>query len=101
MRDDAKMDTQTSLLKWILGGVGTALVGLALFAGATFNGFMTRSQTNEDWLKKDLKTSLDNQIANQAVMVKLLDRQTTVLEQIRDDQRRFPAVSASASLPKQ
>lgn len=89
---DAKLDTQTSLLKWILGGVGTGVIGLAVFAGSTFTTFLNRSQSNEDWLKKDLKTSIDNQVANQATMVKLLDRQTIVLEQIRDDQRKFPAV---------
>ena len=90
---DTKLDAQTSLLKWILGGVATGVVGLAVFAGSTFTSFLSRSANNEEWLKKDLKASLDKQDTNQSSIAKTLERQTDILEDIRNDQRKFPAVA--------
>ncbi len=97
---DSKLDAQTTLLKWILTGVATGVTGLAVFAGTQFTSFMNRSAANEEWLKKDLKASLDKQDKNQEAITKLLERQvlvqensSKVLEAIRDDQRKFPQVA--------
>lgn len=76
---DEKLDTQTSLLKYILGGVGTALLGLAVSVGSFINGLVSRGQANEDYLRDKV--------------VETLEKQTTILKEIRDDQKKFPAVA--------
>jgi hypothetical protein len=97
-----KLDAQTSLLKWILAGVGTGIAGLALFASSVFSQFLTRSQQDGEFLKKDLKDAVVAVSKGQENISKALEVQsnilqkqqqiwessTTLLKEIRDDQRR-------------
>jgi hypothetical protein len=93
---DQKLDTQNSLLKWILAGVGTGIVGLAMFVGSYINSSLSYRDKGEDYLRNDIKKSLDDNGKTQASIVKVLEQQTQILGEIRDDQKKFPAISASS-----
>ena len=90
---DAKLDQQTALLKWILGGVGVALVGLAGFAATTFTSFMADRKQGEAFLREDVKTVLTKISEGNSDIARALQNQTQIMQQIRDDQRKFPAVA--------
>jgi len=105
--NDAKMDQQTTLLKWILGGVGTAIAAIAVWASTQFASFMSDKKQGEVFLREEVKGSL-NKIsessaaivksqettnAQQAVLIHATEGQTQVLREMRDDQRKFPAVA--------
>ena len=97
---DAKLDQQTNLLRWILGGVGTAVGAGALWMGAQFT-------QDKSFLREDVKMSLksisesnasiakfqETANSNTAVMIKVLEENVKLAREIRDDQRKFPAVA--------
>lgn len=91
---DQKLDAQTSLLKWILGGVASGVAALAIFASSVFTSFLSRSQQGEEFLRKEVKDAIivvsqtQKDLADsQKSVTKAMDNQTTILQQIRDDQR--------------
>jgi hypothetical protein len=118
-----KLDAQTTLLKWILTGVGTGIAALAVFASSVFSNFLTRNQQDSDFLKKDLKDAVISISKGQECVSKALEVQSGILQQqqqsvsvqtallkeIRDDQRRGAwrettdekGTTASASNPHQ
>lgn len=98
---DQKLDTQTSLLKWILGGVGTSVVGVAVWIGSFINSAMSHRDEGEKYLRTEVKASLDSYKKavedngdTQATIVRVLEQQTKILGEIRDDQKKFPAVAS-------
>ena len=99
---DAKRqaDNTNAMLKWILGGVAAGIVGIGFFAQVAFNTFMTRDEAQQNFLRQDLKAGIETMSQalekvddRNEVLVRSIDNQTRLLENIRDDQRKFPAVA--------
>ena len=104
---DQKMDTQTKLLKWILAGVGTGVTGAAIWMASYIGGLMTDRKEGEAFLRKEVKEELikisasgeamakGQETANEqsTIMLRTMERQTDYLRDMRDDQRKFPAVA--------
>lgn len=83
-----KLDTHTQLLKWILGGVGTAVIGLAVWIGSFINNAMSHRDEGEKYLRNEV-------LEVQKSIAKSIETQTKVLVEIRDDQKKFPAVASN------
>lgn len=98
---DAKLDQQTGLLRWILGGVGAAVVGGASWMASQF-------AQDKTFLRDDLKAVLVTVVksqetanTNQALLVKAVENNTKAVEGLRDDTRLgvWRAVEPPTALP--
>jgi hypothetical protein len=67
-----KLD-DTDLIKWILGGIGAALVAVAVFLGSVINNLISHRNSNEVFMREKL--------------VQAIDQQTLILREIRDERR--------------
>jgi hypothetical protein len=87
-------DAQTSMLRWILGGVGVGIVGIGFFAQVAFNTFMTRDEAQQNFLRQDMKAAIEKMTDVLAksddrtdTLVKAVENNTRAVEGLRDDTR--------------
>lgn len=99
---DEKLDSQTSLLKWILGGVGIGICALAVFISTYINNSIAYRDKGEDYLRSEIKKELMDNGATQKEIVTVLqtlskssEAQVKILIEMRDDQKKFPAVASA------
>jgi hypothetical protein len=77
-------DAQSSMLRWILGGVGVGIVGIGFFAQVAFNTFMTRDEAQQNFLRQDMKAAIEKMTD---VLAKSDDRTDTLVKAVDNNTR--------------
>lgn len=85
---ETKLDQQTYLIKWILGGVAAGLIAIGGFAVSTFTAFMNDKKESETYLKNDVKEVLVKLSESNGHIAQSIDTQTQVMKDLRDITKR-------------